>query len=106
MPHVSIEEESSSRDRTTPVGSFYPNCYGLYDLHGNVAEWCQDTWHDSYEGAPDDGSAWIEENSKTPRILRGGSWLHLPGSCRSAYRLRAEPTAKSDAFGLRIASSL
>ena len=101
-----IEEESSSRDRTTPVGSFYPNCYGLYDLHGNVAEWCQDTWHDSYEGAPDDGSAWIEENSKTPRILRGGSWLHLPGSCRSAYRLKAEPTAKSDAFGFRIASSL
>lgn len=100
------EAEGESRDRTTPVGSFAPNCYGLYDLHGNVAEWCEDTWHNNYQGAPNDGSAWLGGNNRTPRVLRGGSWLHLPGSCRSAYRLKAEPTAKSDAFGLRVASSL
>ena len=100
-----MEAESEGRDRTTPVGSFSPNCFGLYDLHGLVAEWCEDAWHDSYEGAPTDGTAWSEANSKF-RILRGGSWLHLAESCRCASRLKAEPTAKSDAFGFRVASSL
>ncbi|WP_308189112.1 caspase, EACC1-associated type [Nostoc mirabile] len=69
---------------TTEVGSFPPNAFGLYDMHGNVWEWCQDTWHDSYKGAPSDGSAWIDNNQY--RILRGGSWVNSPRNCRSASR--------------------
>ena len=70
---------------TTDVGSFPPNAFGLYDMHGNLWEWCQDNWHDNYNGAPENGSAWIH-NDNPYRILRGGSWYDNPGSCRSAYR--------------------
>ena len=94
------------RHQTTKVGSFPPNIFGLYDMHGNVAEWCADTWHDNYQDAPTDGSAWESNRARDARILRGGSWLHLPGSCRSAHRLRSSPDSKSDAFGFRIASSV
>jgi formylglycine-generating enzyme required for sulfatase activity len=92
--------EGEYRHQTTEVGSFSPNCFGLYDMHGNVAEWCADVWQDSYNHAPDN------ENLKAPRVLRGGSWIHLPGCCRSAHRLNSSPNSKSDAFGFRIASSV
>jgi formylglycine-generating enzyme required for sulfatase activity len=62
------------RKQTTKVGSFPPNAFGLYDLHGNVWEWCQDTWHENYKGAPTNGSAWVSENDNDYRVLRGGSW--------------------------------
>ena len=75
------------RKQTVPVGSFPPNAFGLYDMHGNVWEWCQDTWHESYEGAPSDGSAW-EGGKKESRVLRGGSWGRRPRCCRAAYRYR------------------
>ena len=94
------------RYQTTKVGSFPANIFGLYDMHGNVAEWCNDTWHDNYQGSPIDGSAWNSNKRRDARVLRGGSWLHLPGSCRSAHRLRSSPESKSDAFGFRIASSV
>ncbi len=74
--------EGENRRQTTDVDSFPPNVFGLWDLHGNVAEWCADSWHDSYYDAPVDGSAWTTNNPKDPRVLKGGSWLHLPGSCR------------------------
>lgn len=73
------------RHRTTDVRSFPPNSFGLYDMHGNIWEWCQDNWHSNYNGAPTDGSAWID-NDNTSRVLRGGSWFHKPEFCRSAYR--------------------
>ncbi|MBO3457449.1 SUMF1/EgtB/PvdO family nonheme iron enzyme [Aetokthonos hydrillicola Thurmond2011] len=77
------------RQETTEVGKFPPNACGLYDMHGNIWEWCQDTWHDSYEGAPDDGTAWVsDDKNNTNRLLRGGSWDNLPRSCRSAFRHR------------------
>lgn len=95
-----------NRHQTTDVDYFSPNRFGLYDLHGNVAEWCADTWHDNYQDAPNDGSAWISNHSKDARVLRGGSWLHFPGCCRSAQRFQSEPKNKSDAFGFRIASSV
>ena len=74
---------------TTPVGSFgVANAFGLYDMHGNVWEWCEDHWHGSYEGAPKDGSAWIDVEAKEDAslVLRGGSWIIDPWLCRSATR--------------------
>ena len=82
------EPKGVYRRETTEVGSFgVANNFGLYDMHGNVWEWCQDNWHSNYEGAPIDGSAWlgIEKNTNT-RLLRGGSWSYAPAYCRSAYR--------------------
>ena len=74
------------REETLAVGSFPANAFGLYDTHGNVWEWCQDYWHDSYAGAPSDGSAWIEGGDASKRLLRGGSWGSNPDGCRSASR--------------------
>ncbi len=74
------------REQTTDVGIFPPNAFGLYDMHGNVWEWCADDWHKNYEGAPTDGSAWLENDDDTP-VLRGGSWIIFPDQCRSAFRL-------------------
>ncbi|MEM6614873.1 MAG: formylglycine-generating enzyme family protein, partial [Cyanobacteria bacterium P01_C01_bin.72] len=98
--------EGENRQQTTDVDTFTANPFGLYDLHGNVAEWCADTWHNNYQNAPADGSPWVSNNPKDQRVLRGGSWLHLPGSCRSAQRLKSAPQSKSDAFGFRIAASI
>ena len=74
---------------TTPVGQFgIANGFGLYDMHGNVWEWCQDHWHRNYVDAPVDGSAWVdpEADKNSPRVLRGGSWFYNPRFCRSASR--------------------
>ncbi|MEM1251682.1 MAG: SUMF1/EgtB/PvdO family nonheme iron enzyme [Cyanobacteria bacterium P01_H01_bin.21] len=77
------------RQATTEVGSFaITNAFGLYDMHGNVWEWCLDYWHDNYDGAPTDSSAWAVDGDLSRRILRGGSWLVVPDGCRSAYRDR------------------
>jgi len=102
-----IGEKGEYREETTPVGYFkVANEFGLYDMHGNVWEWCEDDWHDNYEGAPTDGSAWIDkkskESDKTSHPLRGGSWILDPGDCRSAYR---DLNLLDDAFGFRVISS-
>ncbi|MFM6590068.1 MAG: SUMF1/EgtB/PvdO family nonheme iron enzyme [Microcystis panniformis] len=80
------EPKGQYRQQTTPVGKFPPNAFGLYDMHGNVWEWCADTWHDNYDGAPRDGSLWIENGNDNCSPLRGGSWGNNPHFCRSAYR--------------------
>ena len=74
--------------RPTPVGRFQiTNAFGLYDVHGNVWEWCKDLWHNTYEGAPKDGRAWLSENDNDYCLLRGGSFLDIDVYCRSAFRL-------------------
>ncbi|MEH2368491.1 SUMF1/EgtB/PvdO family nonheme iron enzyme [Nostoc sp.] len=81
------EPTGEYRQETTPVGSFPPNGFGLYDMHGNVLEWCADPWHDSYEGAPQDGRVWLDNgNDYYSHILRGGSWRNYSRKCRSGYR--------------------
>ncbi len=90
------------RKQTTDVGSFPPNAFGLYDMHGNVWEWCADPWHDNYEGAPTDGSVW--EGDSSDRLLRGGSWHSNPDYCRCALRSRHK--IGDDERGLRLALSV
>ncbi|NEP27976.1 formylglycine-generating enzyme family protein, partial [Moorena sp. SIO3I6] len=81
------EAKGEYREETTDVGRFPPNGFGLYDMHGNVWEWCADPRHSNYEGAPKDGSIWNQfDNNTYYNFLRGGSWFLNPGNCRSAYR--------------------
>ncbi len=93
--------DGNSRYKTHPVGDKKPNAWGLYDMIGNVCEWCEDNWHDNYIGVPTDGSAWIKNNNDNDyRILRGGSWFSYPHSCRSAYRnyLNRRDNSSNDGF--------
>jgi formylglycine-generating enzyme required for sulfatase activity len=95
------------RQKTTSVGLFkIANAFGLYDMHGNVWEWCMDHWHENYEKAPIDGSAWLDENASedASRVLRGGSWNRNPRRCRSASRSRSRAVHRSSRIGFRILS--
>ena len=94
------------RRGTTPVTQFPPNPWGLHDMHGNVWEWVQDVMHDSYEGAPLDGSAWEEGGERARRILRGGSWLYNPRYLRSALRNGFSAVMSNDIVGFRVAREL
>ena len=92
------------RQRTTAVKSFRPNAWGLYDMHGNVWEWCEDGYHDSYNGAPRDGSPWLSP-AGSYRVLRGGSWYDDARYCRSAYRSGFVPVSANFNFGFRVVLS-
>jgi formylglycine-generating enzyme required for sulfatase activity len=91
------------RQQTTDVGSFPPNSFGLYDMHGNVWEWCEDDWHKNYINAPTNGSAWIVGSSY--KLLRGGSWSNDPRHCRSAFRNGYFPGGRSYLSGFRLVVS-
>ncbi len=93
------------RKTTTPVGSFPPNAFGLYDMHGNVWEWCLDLYHENYEGAPTDGSAWVTGGDPDYRIIRGGSWYCYPHFCRSASRDHDLRDVHLSNFGFRVVAS-
>ena len=90
------------REETTPVGSFPPNSFGLYDMHGNVEEWCADPLHENYEGAPKDGSVWLENGNDNRSPLRGGCWYIVSRNCRSAFRNYDSRDYISDDVGFRV----
>ncbi|GCL37714.1 hypothetical protein SR1949_28250 [Sphaerospermopsis reniformis] len=92
------------REETTEVGSFQvANEFGLYDMHGNVWEWCEDDWHNNYENAPADGSAWVRDKSNNnEKVLRGGSWFDLPAACRSVRRYYVDAGFVGSSYGFRV----
>jgi formylglycine-generating enzyme required for sulfatase activity len=77
----------NSNVKTQPVGEKRPNAFGLHDMHGNAWEWVEDPWHDSYEGAPADGSPWVKDGLAGWRVVRGGSWVNYPQFLRAAMDL-------------------
>ncbi|GAB4550808.1 MAG: hypothetical protein Tsb0014_45260 [Pleurocapsa sp.] len=97
------ELKGKFRETTTPVGSFPPNASGLYDLHGNVWEWCEDNWHNNYnyQGVPRDGSAWLSGISFN-KVIRGGSWNLNPLGCRSAIRGYGTRDVRFNYIGFRV----
>jgi formylglycine-generating enzyme required for sulfatase activity len=92
--------------QTAPVGSFKPNVFGLYDMHGNVEEWVEDCWNENYQGAPTDGSAWTTGDC-SKRVLRGGAWTGIvPGFIGSSRRVRGHLGASNSTLGFRVARAL
>ncbi|WP_283743793.1 formylglycine-generating enzyme family protein [Sideroxydans sp. CL21] len=89
---------------SAPVGSFKPNAFGLYDMLGNVTEWTEDSYHDSYKNAPLDGTAWQGDASR--RVLRGGSWNSSPNLVRAARRCVNKPDERFSFVGFRVARTL
>lgn len=96
-------KEAHTHDKPMPVGSYPANPWGLYDMAGNVSEWVQDGYHDSYDGAPTDGSARDAQAHKALRVMRGGSWSSGPHALRAAQRAYFTPSGNSYTLGFRLA---
>ena len=92
----------NSGERLHDVGQREPNPLGLYDMHGNVLEWCEDDWHEKLDDAPLDGSAWIDEPRKSFRVIRGGSFKHHAYNCRSDSRSLSNPKDRAENIGIRL----
>jgi formylglycine-generating enzyme required for sulfatase activity len=92
----------NSGNKLHRVGEKEPNLFGLYDMHGNVWEWCEDHWHYNYAGAPGDGSPWVDQKGGSGRVMRGGSWFGVAGLCRSACRYGGFPDFLDDDLGFRL----
>ena len=90
---------------TSDVGNYPSNAFGLYDMHGNAWEWCADHWHENYDGAPGDNSAWISGGNNKYRVVRGGSWFYGSPDCRSAYRYGIAPGDRYHTLGFRLVCS-
>ena len=100
--HYAEGPKGENREQTLPVSQFSPNNWGLYNMHGNVWEWCADDWHDNYEGAPIDGSVWDASNDSGSKVLRGGPWNDAPQYCRSAIRNYDAPDNRNNTIGFRV----
>jgi eukaryotic-like serine/threonine-protein kinase len=100
-----LQRLKDNGNQTRPVGQKRPNAWGLYDLRGNVWEWCEDVWHESYDGAPTDGGAWLRGGDASRRVLRGGSWSGTARLCRAASRAGSGPGVRNGDLGLRIVTS-
>ena len=99
-----ISEDNANYDSraTTEVGSYPVSPFGLFDLHGNVWEWVEDRWHDTYEGAPEDGTPWLQ-GGESRRVMRGGCWCVDPGPLRAACRSRDNSGGRVVICGFRVA---
>jgi len=95
----------NSESKTHPVGGKKANELGLYDMSGNVWEWCEDDWHGTYDDAPNDGRAWVEPKKTNRRVLRGGSWIDYNDFCRSSIRDYYSPSLRNDYLGFRCAKT-
>jgi formylglycine-generating enzyme required for sulfatase activity len=93
-------------ERTTDVATYPANTWGLYDLYGNVWEWCADHWSENYKDASTNSSAWLIGKNDADRTLRGGSWFDRPDNCRSASRMLSEPTNRHFSMGFRVVCNL
>ena len=90
-------------EETTPVGAFeIANNFGLYDMHGNVYEWCLDCWHDDSDGGASEDNASLSQDETQERVIRGGFWRDYPKHCRCAYRTSFEPDKQSSLIGVRV----
>jgi formylglycine-generating enzyme required for sulfatase activity len=95
--------QDNSGGKTQPVGEKKPNAFDLYDMSGNVWEWVQDHWHENYDNAPGDATAWMKNGNDGSRVLRGGSWLSLERLLRSENRNSNTPVYRSYNVGFRLA---
>jgi formylglycine-generating enzyme required for sulfatase activity len=101
------QHDEHNRKKALPVASFEANGFGLYDMHGNVWEWVQDCWHENYDGAPTDGSAWVGSDGQCDRhVMRGGTWHGAVSYMRSAYRFRYPKEIRTGGLGFRLARSI
>jgi formylglycine-generating enzyme required for sulfatase activity len=94
--------DDNSHQESKPVGWKLPNELGLFDMSGNVYEWCEDQWHDKYDKPPLDGTAWVDREQGTYRVFRGGHWGNSPRYCRPAYRSHGPPAYRLNGVGLRV----
>jgi len=101
------EPKGENRQKAIDVGSFpFANAFGLFDMHGNVWEWCMDHWHENYNQAPTTGEVWLDNGKNLSRVVRGGSWTSEAAKCRSTYRQISDTSHKSNNTGFRIVRNL
>ncbi|MDB9517630.1 bifunctional serine/threonine-protein kinase/formylglycine-generating enzyme family protein [Roseofilum reptotaenium CS-1145] len=103
LANYKLPNPSERELKTRAVGSFNPNRFGLYDMHGNVWEWCNDHWHNTYNLAPNNGESWLSGDQPELKVIRGGSWSNQLLNCRSAHRNMLWANYRGNTFGFRVA---